>query len=143
MLQLTTLDGVSLSLDGRVVSAVQNRRQSVALLLLLSAGGRRGMSRERVAELLWPDGAVRDPRHSLDQLLSVTRAAAGAQIVDTAGALRLDPDLVRVDVAAFDEALRAHRREEAVALCRAPFADGFVAPSPAVADVLDTERTRI
>lgn len=144
MLRLTTFDGVVLTQEGRPVAGVQNRRQSLALLLMLAVHDHRGMSRDRIIELLWPDDSVKDPRHSLDQLLSVTRMASGSgDLFSEATTLRLNPDVVRTDVSEFEAARRDHRLEELAALYRAPFADGFPAgASPALERFLDDARTR-
>jgi serine/threonine-protein kinase len=126
MLRLLTFDGVALMRDGQVVPAVQNRRQALALLVVLAARGARGMAREELLDLFWPDGGVKDPRHSLDQLVSLTRAAAGgAPLLAGTATLRLDPAGVRTDVEAFEAARREQRLDEMVSLYRAPFAEGL------------------
>jgi DNA-binding SARP family transcriptional activator len=126
MLYLTTLGGVALTRDRQPIVSLQNRRQSLALLALLAASGARGMSRETVVALLWPDGGVKDARHSLDQMLSVMRGATGGhRLFLGTSTLQLDPEGVTSDVGEFEAAHRARQLERAVALYRGPFADGL------------------
>jgi tetratricopeptide (TPR) repeat protein len=69
-----------------------------ALLLLLADSGASGMSRDRIAELLWDaaSGAT-SPRRRLRQLVYGTNRRAGFSIVDgDAGALRLGPDTLPI-----------------------------------------------
>lgn len=144
MLRLTTFDGVSLTRDGQPVSAIASRRLSVALLLILALRGARGIAREALMELLWPDNAVKDPRHSLDQLLTVTRALTGQpDLFSGTSTLTLASRAIETDVDAFESARRDQRYEELAALYRAAFAEGFsFSASPALEELIDNARTR-
>ena len=130
MLRLTTLDGITLERDGRPLQAVQNRRLSVALLLILAVRGARGLSRDAIIELLWPDNALKDPKHSLDQLLTVTRTMSGEPDLFVGSAtIKLNGAAILTDVDAFEAASRESRFEGVAELYRAPFAEGFSAGS--------------
>lgn len=144
MLRLTTFDGVMLYRDGTALPAIMNRKLSVALLLVLAIRGRRGMSRDALIELLWPDNAVKDPRHSMDQLLTVTRSLTGEPgLFVGSSTLMLAANVIQTDVESFEAAARDHRSEELVALYKAPFADGFTfGGSSELEDMIDNARTR-
>jgi DNA-binding SARP family transcriptional activator len=119
MLRLTTFGGVALTLDGRPVTAAAGWRQR-AVLALVAASSPRGMERAVLADIVWPDG--KDPRHSLDQLLSELRQACGVpELFVGAPTLHLNPDCITSDVWDFEAALRRRRAEDAVPL----YADTF------------------
>ena len=64
--------------DGAPVELPRGR---LALLSLLAVAGDRGVSRERICDLLWPDVPTPRARHSLEQMLSVLRSRLGAGTV--------------------------------------------------------------
>lgn len=121
MLRLTTFGGVALTLNERPVIGAAAGRRRRALLALLAASGPRGIDREVLAELLWPNSDR--ARHSLDQLLSEMRQGFGTpQLFVGAPTLHLNPDCITTDVRDFEAALHDRRPERAVALYAGPFA---------------------
>ena len=126
MLRLGAFGGISLTRDGRPVLGAAVAPRPLALLILVAAGGERGVSRDTIAGLLWPDSDLAASRHSLHQTLHRSREALGASdlCVGTTSLL-LNPACIEVDIWDFDAAMRARQLEHAVRLYRGPFADGF------------------
>jgi DNA-binding SARP family transcriptional activator len=122
MLRLETLGG--LALTDRQDERRQPRRR-LALLARLAPSGAKGVSRDDLLALLWPERDFESARHSLDQLLYETRRALGASPAVGGATLRLDPAVISCDFAEWEAALRRVDFEAAVALYRGPFLQGF------------------
>ena len=122
--RLTTLGGASLSLRGRPV-AMQPRR--LAVLVLLAAAGERGLTRDKLLGILWPEATSDRARHALNQCMHALRRdlEAGEEIFLGHGMLQLNGALVRADLSELDAAAEAARWDEVVSLYRGPFLDGF------------------
>lgn len=117
MFTLRLLGGLSLESSAGPVPAGALQRRRLALLALLALAGERGVSREAVQAQLWPDSPPDRARHTLDQLLYATRRDLGRDaVLSSATDLRLNPAVVRPDLWAFHEAVRAGRWAEAVDL---------------------------
>jgi DNA-binding SARP family transcriptional activator len=114
---LVIIDGV-----GTVVSA---QRRRLALLALIAAAGRRGISRDRVLAYLWPESSTANARHGLEQLLYALRRQLGASLFLGVDPLRLNQQVVTSDVTEFDEAFERGDMAAAISLYRGPFLDGF------------------
>src|SRR5207249_81244 len=67
MLHLKTCGGLSVEAEGASASGAAQRRKTLALLALLAAAGRRGMSRDKLITYLWPDADVEHGRNLLNQ----------------------------------------------------------------------------
>jgi DNA-binding SARP family transcriptional activator len=122
MLRLETFGG--LALTDREEERPQPRRR-LALLARLARPERRGVSRDELLALLWPERDVESARHSLDQLLYETRRALGVSPVVGGATLRLDPAVISCDLTEWDAALRRGDLAGAVALYHGPFLQGF------------------
>ena len=122
MLRLETLGGLAL-LDQQVERPQPRRR--LALLARLAPSGAKGVSRDDLLALLWPERELESARHSLDQLLYETRRALGASPAVGAATLRLDPEVISCDLADWEAAVRRADFEAAVALYHGPFLQGF------------------
>jgi len=122
MLRLETFGG--LALTDRQEERPQSRRR-LALLARLAQSGEKGVSRDDLLALLWPERDVESARHSLDQLLYETRRALNASPAVGGATLRLDPAVISCDLAEWEAALRRADLEAAVALYRGPFLQGF------------------
>jgi len=122
MLRLETFGGLALT-DGREERPQPRRR--LALLARLAPSRAKGVSRDEILALLWPERDVESARHSLDQLLYETRRALGASPEVGGATLRLDPAVISCDLADWDAALERGDLEGAVALYRGPFLQGF------------------
>jgi len=124
--RLTVLGGLGVTVDGvpHVGPAAQRRR--LLLLAVLAIGGRRGVSRDRLLGVLWPDADVEQGRQALYQALHVIRRAFGADaIIGGPMALQLGTDVVSSDLADFTDALAARAYERAVAQYAGPLLDGL------------------
>ncbi len=100
-------------------------RRRLALFARLAASGVRGVSRDELLAVFWPDRDIESARHSLDQLLYETRRALGAASTVGTATLRLDPAVVTSDVADWSTALETGDLAAAVALHGGPFLQGF------------------
>jgi len=121
-----------------------HHRRRLALLAVLAAAGERGRSRDQLLLLFWPDATQTRARHSLDQLLYALRSSLGDSVFDGVNPVRLNPDLVCSDVAAFNAAFERDDPEAAVSEYRGPFLDGFyVDDAPEFERWADTERERL
>ena len=144
MFVVQVLGGLALtSTNGPVpTGALQRRRMS--LLALLALARERGMSRERIQAYLWPESDASRARHALEQLLYATRRDLGSDAVATSAMdLHLNPDVVRADVWAFDNAIRDEDWEVAVGLYGGPLLNGqHLADSTELERWMDSERVQ-
>ena len=124
------------------------RRQSRALLYRIAASPH-PVPREQLAFLLWPDLPEAMARRNLTVLLTqLRRALPSAAMLTTHGdSVALDPQLVRVDTAAFSAALQAASPGERLSalasaqhLYRGPFLQGFSPPTAEFDAWADEER---
>ena len=125
-------------------SAADIRPRGLALLAILAAGGAKGMPRDRVLGVLWPDTDEERARHALSQTIYGLRRDLGENVIDSTPALRLDPSLISSDVADFQAAVRAREWETAAARYHGPFLDGFsLADAPDFERWVETERASL
>lgn len=115
------------------------------MLAVLAAAGERGIARERVAALLWPESDAERARSALSQTLYALRRDVGAPgLVTGMTELRLDPSVCTCDLWAFEEAVAVGDVDAALALVRGPFLDGVHVPrAPEFESWVTTERLRI
>jgi len=125
MWHLRTFGGLSVEPD-RPAVAVAARRRPLALLAMLAIAGERGLSREKVVALLWPESDEEHGRNSLSQALAALRRdmAADDLVVGTPE-LRLNPSLISSDVGEFERCIASGALERATTLYQGPFLDGF------------------
>jgi DNA-binding SARP family transcriptional activator len=125
-------------------SAADVRPRGLALLAILAAGGAKGMTRDRVLGVLWPDTEEERARHALSQTIYGLRRDLGEDLIDSTPALRLDPSLISSDVADFQAAVKAREWEKAAAQYHGPFLDGFyLADAPEFERWVETERASL
>ena len=128
MLRLLTFGGLALERrDGSGPPRV--RPQRLAILAVLAAAGDRGVSRERMCGLLWPDTSEPRARHALRQALYALRQELGVDAVRTEPVLYLDRNVLGSDLSEFRLALAAEEWQRAAALATGPFLQGFYLPS--------------
>lgn len=132
---LTTFGGLLLqSRQSEVLSNVPPRR--LAILATLAAHGPAGIGRDRLILLFWPDSTRSRGRNALHQAIHALRATLGADAIQTGTLeLRLNPDIVRSDVAEFRERFDASDFAAAARLYSGPFLDGVY-----VKDAVEFER---
>jgi len=121
--RLETFGGLTL-IDG-AGTVVSTQRRRLALLALISAAGRRGISRDRVLGYLWPESSTANARHGLEQLLYALRRQLDASLFLSADPLRLNQQVLTSDVSEFDEAFERGDVGAAISFYRGPFLDGF------------------
>src|SRR5215218_8366599 len=110
-------DGVAVAFD---------TRKAVALLAVLALADR-PRPRDVLAELLWPEHDAEHARGALRRTLSALRSGIGADAVEATRdrvSLRRGAEL-RIDVDAFRVAAEEGRLDEAAALFRGDFLEGF------------------
>jgi DNA-binding SARP family transcriptional activator len=99
--------------------------QALALMAVLACAGERGVAREKLLAILWPEADASSASHRLSQLVHwVRRTVDAPALIDGTRELRLRPDGLGCDLWEFAEARRNGRLEQAAALY-GPFMDGF------------------
>ena len=140
--RLLALGGATLVDSTGALVAEQRRR--LALLVLVASGRDRGVSRDKLIAWLSPESATDSARHALHQLLYYLRQQVGDEAFVSTDPLRLNREVVAFDVAEFEAALDAGALEDAVALYRGPFLDGFhLGDSAEFEEWAAGERTRL
>jgi DNA-binding SARP family transcriptional activator/Tfp pilus assembly protein PilF len=117
----------------------------LGLLAAIVAAGERGISRDRLLLLLWPDSTEAKARHALSQSLYSLRRELGDDLIRSEAAeLLVDPAQLGSDLAEFHDARALGDFERAASLYAGPFLDGFYIPG---ADEFERwaeiERTRL
>lgn len=142
MLRLTTLGGLSVH-SGEAKTPVVSRPRHLALLCLLAASASRGVSRDRILALLWPELDTEHGRNALNQLLFGLRRDLGDVVVGRAE-LRLNAAALPTDLEEFEAAIHRGDLGLAAELYRGPLADGFhISGAPLFERWLDEERARL
>ena len=142
MLRLETLGGLVLAGDSGTPLPIQRRR--LALLALLSTAGKRGVRRDKLVSVLWPDSPEGKARHALEQLIYSLRQERDEPLVAGPDPLRINHHVLTVDVVEFEAALDEGRMADAVRLYRGPFLDGFyLTDAPEFDNWVETERSHL
>jgi TolB-like protein/DNA-binding SARP family transcriptional activator/Tfp pilus assembly protein PilF len=130
--------------DARVVGAAAQPRR-LALLAMVARSGTRGISRDRLLEMLWPDADEEQGRNVLKQALYALRRDTDArELFLGSREIRLNTDEVDCDVVEFEQRIRDGDRVRAVALYEGPFLDGFrLSAAPAFELWMEEERTQL
>ena len=140
--RLETFGGLALT-DG-LGAMVSTQRRRLALLALIAAAGRRGISRDRVLAYLWPESSTANARHALEQLLYALRRQLDPSLFLGVDPVRLNQQVVTSDVVDFDEACERGDVAAAASLYRGPFLDGFyLADAAEFERWVETERARL
>ena len=103
-MRLRTFGGLWLELP-EGAPEIRARPRPLALLAVLAVAGSKGMTRDRVVGVLWPETDDGRARHALSQTLYLVRRDLGTDVILADGALRLDPEQITSDVADFREAI--------------------------------------
>ena len=107
--RLVTLGGLRLErAEGGVVTGVAAQQRALVVLAAIALAGVKGVSRDWLVALLWPESEEERARHVLAQLLYNLRRGLDAQspIAAAGRQLWLDLSVVRADVRTFLDALR-------------------------------------
>src|SRR5882762_7526849 len=145
MLVLDLLGTLSLRNDTRPVPVAAQQKRPLGLLAILGLGGKPGLSRDRIEAYLWPESSGARAQHALDQTVYAIRHALGSDVIVATGReLRLNPELVQLDVWEFEQAIRASQWTVAVGRYKGPLLDGFhFADSHELESWIDANRTRL
>jgi TolB-like protein len=130
LLRLRTLGGVALERADAVLGGAATQRKSLALLAVLAHSGPRGVSRDKLLALLWPEASADRAPHRLTQLIYSLRHELGTpELFLGTTELRLNPAVCATDLDAFSVAEAKGDLERAVAAYTGPFLDGFFLPN--------------
>ncbi|HYW30517.1 MAG TPA: BTAD domain-containing putative transcriptional regulator [Gemmatimonas sp.] len=131
MVELRTLGTLAVTLrDGRTPSPSAMQPRRLALLVCIARSGERGIARDRLATMFWPDADEEAARRGVTQSLYGLRTGLDeAELILGVQELRLNPDVARCDVIEFESALAARQDERAATLFAGPFLDGFRVPN--------------
>ena len=145
MIRIETFGGLSVrGADGRPLSGAAAQPRRMAVLAVLARAGERGMARERLVALLWPDAEEDRARNNLAQALYALRRDMGDDdAIAGTKELRLDSDGVASDVAEFRAAVTLGQDARAVELYAGPFLDGFHVPGAAELERWIEEERRV
>ncbi len=125
VLRLRTFGGLRIE-NATVGAEAGARPRRLAVLAILAAAGPKGVTRERLLSILWPDSEPDRARHALSQTLYNLRRDVGAEVViATAQELRLDGALITSDLADCRAAIRAGNWALVAELYEGRFLEGF------------------
>src|SRR3712207_6675803 len=106
MLRLRTLGGLWLERDGAPLDSIAAQRKALALLALVGASPKGGVSRDTLLAYLWPESDEERARNALSQLLFTLRRQLGEPALFAGTSeLRLNAEVLTSDVAEFEQAL--------------------------------------
>lgn len=145
MFVLRTLGGLAIEgPDGRPLATGAQRR-ALALLAFIGSRGARGIGRDKLLAAFWPNSDEDHARNALRQtLFRVRRDLRSDEIVIGEGDLRLNTEVITTDAAAFEEAVSAHRLQDAVGLYGGAYLDGVHVPDASSFEQWsDAERERL
>ena len=126
LLHLKAFGGLSVASNGVPVSGAAQQRKTLALLALLAAAGRTGLSRDKLVAYMWPEADAEHARGLLKQACyALRRDLHQPDLILGATQLRLNPDVITSDVQAFEAALERGDAAQAAELYGGPFLDGF------------------
>jgi DNA-binding SARP family transcriptional activator len=138
-LSIEQSDGASTS------TAATSARRRLALLAVLAVNAPRGVPRDKLLALFWPESDSDRARHALDQTLYSLKKDLGAEgLVLGREEPALNPAAITSDVEEFQAALARGDRAAAVEVYKGPFLDGvFVSGAPGFERWVDDERARL
>jgi DNA-binding SARP family transcriptional activator len=135
----------SLTRDGDAQGGRVAQRHRIALLSLLAVASPRGVSREWLMAMLWPDTAPERARNLLKVSVYVLRRALGPDALRSdRDELRLDPTRIDSDVKEFERALESGDPALAARIYGGVFLEGFfLKHAPTFERWVDGERDRL
>jgi len=145
MLHLKTFGSLSVAVDGAPGSGAAQQPKTLALLALLAAASRHGISRDKVLAYLWPEADAEHARGLLRQACyALRRDLHQPDLFLGTTELRLNPAIIASDIQDFEAALERRDEPQAAALYTGPFLDGFyLGDSAEFERWVEAERTRL
>src|SRR5262245_40232699 len=144
MLYLRAFGGLSLENGGRPIVGAATQRARLALLVLLAASGSRGVSRDRLLALFWPDKDTERARAALRQALyALRRDVDEPELILGSTELTLNRAVIGGDVLDFDQAFETGDLRRAVDVYGGALLDGvYLRDVPEFERWADRERER-
>jgi predicted ATPase/DNA-binding SARP family transcriptional activator len=145
VLRLKTFGGLSLEGDERPLTGAAAQRRRLVLLAALAAAGQKGMSRDALVGLLWPEVDEARARAALSQALYALKRDTGEDaLVLGHDLLTLKGDVLRSDVSEFEHAIARGDFLAAAHLYTGPFLAGvFISEAPDFEHWVDGVRLRL
>lgn len=126
MLRLRTFGGLSLEGEHGPLAGAAAQRRRLAVLAIIAESGPRGVTRDKLIGLLWPEADEPHARSALSQALyALKRDSGGEQLVLGYDRLTLDPRALTSDLAEFEQAIARGDLASAAALYAGPFLEGI------------------
>lgn len=136
MLQLRTLGGLGLQTSEGAPVPLDGHRKTLVLLAILATASARGMSREKIICLLWPESDANRAGGALRQMLhNVRKQLQCSDVILGTTDLRLNNDRIRSDLEQFRMLISRGEVKEAVGKYGGLLLDGIFLPG-----VVDFER---
>lgn len=128
MFQLRLLGGFALDGPSGPISGRAAQPRQLAILAPLAVHPK-GVTRDKLAGYFWAEKTQETARHLLADVVYILRKGLGEEVILSVGeGLRLNRELVSVDVDAFQRAIEGNEPEQAVQLYGGSFLDGFFLP---------------
>ena len=132
MLRLKVLGGLSIHREGKALSGALAQPRRLAVLALLARAGPGGVPRDRIVATLWPDIEEERARHTFSQTVyAIRREVGNDEVITGVRELRLNTELLSIDVLDFQSALADRNLQRAAEAYGGPFLDGFHVPGAA------------
>jgi len=132
VLRLKTFGGLSLAGGHGPLTGAAAQRRRLAVLAVLAASGARGITRDKLVGLLWPEVDETRARAALSQSVYALKRDTGEdQLVLGHDMLALNPLVVTSDVAEFEDAIGRDDAVLAANLYTGAFLDGVFLPDAA------------
>lgn len=126
---LRLLGGVQLEREGVPLTGRGAQRRRLAVLSLLAATGPKGMSRERIAAILWPDMPDDRGRRQVTEAVYQLRRELGESAIEGTGEiLRLNESEVGSDVSTFRQAIERGDLASSAQAYSGAFLEGWHVP---------------
>lgn len=131
--------------DGHPLAGATAQPRRLAILAVIARAGEKGVTRDKLISLLYPDSDEDRARRALNQALYALRRDLGSDdAISGVQDLHLNTDLITSDIAEFEAACASDRLEKAAAVYGGPFLDGFHLPGAEEFERwADTERTAL
>lgn len=131
-LRLRILGTPGIDGPGGPLSGPATGGQPLAFLAVLACAGERGVARDKLVALFWPEATAEKTSHRLSQLAHhLRRGLECPDLMEGSAELRLNPERISTDLWEFAAARRTGRLEHAVELYAGPLLDGFFIPDNA------------
>ncbi len=140
---LRTFGGLSIDADSTPWNGLANQRKALGLLAVLAVAGARGVAREKLLALFWPESDTDQARNALSQLVFRVRRDLGGEVLLGSNELRLNPSFVSSDLEVLLRAVNEGHLERVADTYSGPFLDAvYLKDAPEFERWVADERTR-